>query len=181
MNPGVKSLPFQLPRPTLLGVRAHEIGSRLRALRRSRGLSQPKFAALAGVDPTQLARVERGKSEPSVAWLEKLAFGLGIGFLVEFVEVSVPEQVTVRDYTEFWEESVSSYLNSKQAQGIDKVIAARLRAVRHAHLEAEKDLPALVHRYRLALEEQASGARSPDATADHPRIDVPPKKPRSKR
>lgn len=172
MNPVVKSLVCQPTRPSLLGMRADEIGRRLRELREAKGLSQAQLAGRAGVDPTQLARVERGQSEPSVKWLERVAVGLEVGFLVEFVDVT-PRIVRDSDNDQIWRFAVDAYLRSKRGVGVDGALEARLRAVRHNHLEQEPSLEEAVHRARVELEGQHQGR---DETQDHPRIDVPPKR-----
>ncbi|MCQ4207697.1 helix-turn-helix domain-containing protein [Streptomyces longispororuber] len=49
------------------------IGSRLRTLRRAKGLSLRALAAAVGVSPTLLSQVERGVTEPSLSTLRRLA------------------------------------------------------------------------------------------------------------
>ncbi|MFD8692163.1 helix-turn-helix domain-containing protein [Streptomyces sp. NPDC059651] len=49
------------------------IGSRLRALRRAKGLSLRALATAVGVSPTLLSQVERGVTEPSLSTLRRLA------------------------------------------------------------------------------------------------------------
>lgn len=49
------------------------IGSRLRDIRRSKGLSLRALAAAIGVSPTLLSQVERGVTEPSLSTLRRLA------------------------------------------------------------------------------------------------------------
>lgn len=54
------------------------IGLRLRQLREQRGLSQNRFAKLAGIPRPKISRWERGKEAPSAKYLPKLAKALGI-------------------------------------------------------------------------------------------------------
>ena len=49
-----------------------EVGSRIRQLRKERGISQEKFAIKAEIDRTYLAGVEQGKRNPSLKSLEKI-------------------------------------------------------------------------------------------------------------
>ena len=51
---------------------------RLRAWRTRRGLTQKQLAALAKVSHGYLARLERGRQDPTLGTLEKLARGLRI-------------------------------------------------------------------------------------------------------
>ena len=65
-------------------------GAHVRALRLERGLSQEDVAHLAGIHVTYLSGVERGKRNPSLKNLRKLAgaLGVGVGELFSFEEHS---------------------------------------------------------------------------------------------
>lgn len=54
------------------------IGSRLRALRQHRQLTQEKLAELADIHPTFLAKVEAGQRLPSLMLIGRLAGALGV-------------------------------------------------------------------------------------------------------
>ncbi|WP_136525731.1 helix-turn-helix domain-containing protein [Geomonas ferrireducens] len=49
------------------------LGTRVREVRKLRGLSQEKLAEQVGVDPKQISRIEGGKSAPSLDTLEAIA------------------------------------------------------------------------------------------------------------
>jgi transcriptional regulator with XRE-family HTH domain len=53
-----------------------ELGTRVRALRESMGLSLRELAARTGVSPATLSQVERGESSPSIAVATRIADGL---------------------------------------------------------------------------------------------------------
>jgi transcriptional regulator with XRE-family HTH domain len=55
-----------------------ELGKRVRALRKKKGLSQEAFADLCGLDRTYVSGIERGVRNPSLVNLEKLANALGV-------------------------------------------------------------------------------------------------------
>ena len=57
-----------------------KVGSRIKELRRARGLSQEKLALKAEVDRTYLAGVEQGKRNPSIKSLEKILKALEVSF-----------------------------------------------------------------------------------------------------
>lgn len=57
---------------------AMEIGSRVRILRESKGLSARQLAEAASLDPTQISKIENGKSTPSLQALERICNVLGI-------------------------------------------------------------------------------------------------------
>lgn len=54
------------------------IGSRLRALRQDRRLTQEKLAELADIHPTFLAKIEAGQRLPSLEVIGRLAGALGV-------------------------------------------------------------------------------------------------------
>ncbi|HHY99420.1 MAG TPA: helix-turn-helix transcriptional regulator [Firmicutes bacterium] len=54
------------------------IGSRLRALRQDRRLTQEKLAESAGIHPTFLAKIEGGRRLPSLEVICRLANALGV-------------------------------------------------------------------------------------------------------
>lgn len=55
-----------------------QVGNRIRALRKQRGLSQEKLALKAGIDWTYLAGIETGKRNATLLSLEKVAIALDI-------------------------------------------------------------------------------------------------------
>lgn len=57
-----------------------EVGSRIRQLRKKRGISQEKFAIKAEIDRTYLAGVEQGKRNSSLKSLEKIIIAFDISF-----------------------------------------------------------------------------------------------------
>jgi transcriptional regulator with XRE-family HTH domain len=52
------------------------LGRAIRARREALGLTQPEYAARAGLDPDYIPRVERGDDDPGYDVLLKLAAGL---------------------------------------------------------------------------------------------------------
>ena len=55
-----------------------KVGSRIKSLRNSRGLSQEKLALKAGIDRTYLAGIESGKRNATITSLEKVVSALDI-------------------------------------------------------------------------------------------------------
>lgn len=55
-----------------------KLGRRIRELRKTKGLSQEKFALEIGMDRTYFASVESGKRNISILNLKKEADGLGV-------------------------------------------------------------------------------------------------------
>lgn len=55
-----------------------EIGSRIKALRQARSLTQAQVAEAAGIDPSFYGQIERGANVPSVRTLLSVAEALGV-------------------------------------------------------------------------------------------------------
>ena len=55
----------------------------VREIRRGHGLSQKEFAALLRLTPRQLAEIERGEGNPTLATLNRIGklFGFSVGFI----------------------------------------------------------------------------------------------------
>ncbi|MBI1289228.1 MAG: helix-turn-helix domain-containing protein [Flavobacteriales bacterium] len=53
-----------------------KLGERIRVLRKTKGLSQEKFAAICELDRTYIAGIELGKRNVSLLNIEKIASGL---------------------------------------------------------------------------------------------------------
>ena len=68
-------LPAEALSPVAL---AREIGRRLRAQRRARGLSQEELGWRAGYHRTHVSQIERGTCNPTLTTLYHLALALGV-------------------------------------------------------------------------------------------------------
>src|SRR5262245_22610352 len=66
------------------------MGEELRRLRLDAGVSLTILAAFVGVDPSHLARIEKGLAQPSFDLLERLAVALGADLSVRFFSGSGP-------------------------------------------------------------------------------------------
>lgn len=63
------------------------VGSRIRELRKQRGLSQEKLAFIANLDRTYIASVEKGRRNISIVNLEKLVNALNCSFAKFFQDL----------------------------------------------------------------------------------------------
>lgn len=68
-------------------------GDLVRRARRARGLSQRALAAAAGVSPTVVARIETGKTQPTLATLGRLLAGADFAPSVELVNTARPSEL----------------------------------------------------------------------------------------
>ncbi len=70
-----------------------DLGLRLKTLRKHRGLSQRKLAALAGVSNATVSLIEHGRTDPSMGLLRKLLDSLGVSFAEFFAaDTRAPEK-----------------------------------------------------------------------------------------
>jgi transcriptional regulator with XRE-family HTH domain len=76
------------------GLSMAELGARLRALRRARGLALDRLAELSGVSRSMVSDVERGAKTPSVLVLDHLATALGTS-IARLLDEPVPDGVTI--------------------------------------------------------------------------------------
>ena len=75
-----------------MGIDARALVARnVRRLRVARGISQEHLAVDAGIDRTYVGRLERGRENPTVAVLERIAAALGAP-IVELFAVPEPGQ-----------------------------------------------------------------------------------------
>lgn len=74
----------------------HELGARLRDLRRARGLSLDELAALSGVSRATISKIELAQTSPGTATLSKLTEALGTSFAAVMSPQSAGEVVILR-------------------------------------------------------------------------------------
>lgn len=74
---------------------AKEIGERLRALRKERGLSQGELGEKSGIHFTHISRCERGLSQPTADTLRRLADALNVS--VSAIMDEATEEPTFED------------------------------------------------------------------------------------
>lgn len=61
-----------------------ELADALLSARANAGISQKELAAKTGIDQSDISKIERGVSNPSVATLKRLAAGLGTELVISF-------------------------------------------------------------------------------------------------
>ena len=90
-----------------------EFGQRVKTLRKARGLTQEKLAALAGLHYTYVGVVERGEKNISLVNIKHLAQALEVEIRELF-----PPQAKFKEYS--LAEKVADYLKTKRASEIEK-------------------------------------------------------------
>jgi transcriptional regulator with XRE-family HTH domain len=69
------------------------LGQRIRELRKRTGMDCNEFARHMGTSRSYLSKTETGFQVPSIAWMERLALGLGVdlGEMFAYLEGPVPD------------------------------------------------------------------------------------------
>ncbi|MDE7406493.1 MAG: helix-turn-helix domain-containing protein [Clostridiales bacterium] len=74
----------------------YDIAKRIRELREARNLTQNALANNAGISPTYIYQLERGKKSPTIEYLNHICWGLGIT-LEEFFSTKERSKQTTAD------------------------------------------------------------------------------------
>jgi transcriptional regulator with XRE-family HTH domain len=67
-------------------IQSLDIGSNIKRIREDRGLSQRDVITSIGMEAAQYNRIEKGKTNPSVTTIEKIAVALGVKTYELFIE-----------------------------------------------------------------------------------------------
>lgn len=81
--------------PGSTGADALELGSKIRGLRRSRGLTLDSVATTAGVSRSLISQVERGLASPSIASLRGIAMAIGVPMAALFLDADADRSGTM--------------------------------------------------------------------------------------
>lgn len=79
-----------------------QLGRRIKDLRKKRGLTQEGLSEAANVDVKYLGNIERGRENPSISTLEKVANTLGVKLhqLLDFEHEATGKQVLKKGITQ---------------------------------------------------------------------------------
>ncbi len=75
-----------------------DIGSKIRELRKDKGLTVTELAKSVGCSPSFISQLERGKVSPSIATLKKITDALGINIVDLFLPTNHREPVVLREH-----------------------------------------------------------------------------------
>ncbi|WP_339847674.1 helix-turn-helix transcriptional regulator [Paenibacillus sp. FSL W7-1088] len=96
------------------------IGTRIRAMRNTKGLTQQKLADIAGLDYRYIGALERGERNFSIDTLEKVLIALDVG-INELTLASGEDQDSVRQKAIDEYIIGSAKLNTEQLQSLQKI------------------------------------------------------------
>jgi transcriptional regulator with XRE-family HTH domain len=116
---------------------------RLKELREERGLSQTRFAGIAGLNPTTVNQIERGTRQPSARTLAKLASALGVSVPDLFVEEAVTPKTSAppspvapeEDAGEEWRTRPFDMVHELVTRQIEEDRQAMARAAESGHAQ----------------------------------------------
>lgn len=86
------------------------LGTRIKGLRQSRGLTLDQLAARSGVSRAMISRVERGESSPTAALLDRLCAGLGVLLSALFRDEAQGSPLARRGEQPVWTDPDSGYV-----------------------------------------------------------------------
>lgn len=138
-------------------VNAGSIGGRLAAMRRAADLSQAALSARSGVPQSEISRIERGRTTPSLARVERLAAAMG--GRVELVGPAAPPGRSVRDVTATepaWEDVIAAAVRLQTLLPDATLVggtAAGLHAAHRRSFDADHVLVDLRDRFETVLSE----------------------------
>jgi transcriptional regulator with XRE-family HTH domain len=76
-----------LPCPSMDADLSARFGAAVREIRRSRGISQERLAAVAGIDRAYMGGIERGERNPTLSMIQRVAEGLEMPISELFLKV----------------------------------------------------------------------------------------------
>lgn len=130
------------------------VGGRLAAMRQAAGLSQAALATRSGVPQSEISRIERGRTTPSMARVERLTAAMG--GRVELVGPPPPTTRAVREGEPAWDDVIAAAVRL-QALLPDATLvggtAAGLHAAHRRSFDADHVLVDLRDRFDAVLDE----------------------------
>jgi transcriptional regulator with XRE-family HTH domain len=75
------------------------IGSQIKTVREAKNLSQKHVAMSVNMDPSQYSKIEKGKTDPSVSTLERIAKALGVSLAELFQSDEIFKDINSADKT----------------------------------------------------------------------------------
>lgn len=100
------------------------VGTRLRALRKQRGLSLRALAGLSELSPNTISLIERGLTSPTVSSLHQLASGLGVPITTFFADSSEKAKVILTRADGRSRSGSASVVLENLAHGLDEQTCA---------------------------------------------------------
>lgn len=99
----------------------NSVGERIRAIRKSKGLTQQQLAELSGLDDAYIGSVERGERNFSIDTLEKIIVGLNVpSYSIFYSSEHDTDLVQLQSIDKF--RALISELNPKQVQNLNNII-----------------------------------------------------------
>lgn len=93
------------------------IGQKIRELREKRGMDQETLATKAGVTQAYISRVEKGRNNPTVPVLQKIAKALGVVNYNYFFEQPDEKNIPMLDLLDHLDPEDKKFLIMEEAKG----------------------------------------------------------------
>lgn len=102
------------------------IGGHIKRIREAKGLSQKEVITSIGMGAAQYSRIERGKTDPSISTVDKIAKALGVTLSELFTEEQDLKDVSTYDKTLMERVSLIDSLNKEEQKTIFSILDAFL-------------------------------------------------------
>ena len=98
------------------------LGERLKTIREAKQLAQKKVALSIQMDPSQYSKIEKGKTDPSVSTLQKIAQALDVTMADLFAEPKDWEAVNSYDKSALEKLQLLELLDEEEQQSLFRII-----------------------------------------------------------
>lgn len=102
------------------------IGDNIKRVREAKGLSQKEVISAIGMGAAQYSRIERGKTDPSVSTVEKIAKALGVTMAELFIEAKDVRDISTYDKTLMERVSLIDSLDKEEQKTVFSILDAFL-------------------------------------------------------
>lgn len=99
-----------------------DIGEKIRKIREAKGLSQKEVAATVGMDQSQYSKIEKGKTDPTTATLQKITAAIGVSLAEIFASDEAFKDVGSYDRSLMEKLQLLEQLEEDEKQSVFKII-----------------------------------------------------------
>jgi len=98
------------------------IGSQIKTVREAKKLSQKHVALSVNMDPSQYSKIEKGKTDPSVSTLERIARALGVSLAELFESDEIFKDINSADKTIMEKLRLIEQLDEQEKKSVYNII-----------------------------------------------------------
>ena len=99
-----------------------DIGEKIKKIREAKGLSQKEVALAVNMDQSQYSKIEKGKTDPTTATLQKITNAIGVSLAEIFAPDDLFKDVDSYDRSLMEKLQLLEQLDEEEKQSIFKII-----------------------------------------------------------